>query len=171
MLRPDEWNNIPVPIVNTIRMIINVNEQNFQQLKSLETKFELVRNNSTSQNVRLDREMTRKDEMLRRDMLNMHKELVTKIENGHAELKQEDKALQKSIDTNVINLQSNIINVDKKVIKLNKDFAQMETNLKEHVETLNFKANLIDSTINKRIDDLISEHFGAPENSDPDAGE
>ena len=43
VLRPEEWNNIPVCIVTAFKHVISANELNFQTFKHIENKIEGVK--------------------------------------------------------------------------------------------------------------------------------
>ena len=38
VLRPDDWNNIPICLVSAFKHIMNANEQTYQSIKVLEAK-------------------------------------------------------------------------------------------------------------------------------------
>ena len=61
VLKPEEWNNIPICVVNGFKLIVSANEQSFQNIKSIKAKFEIVKNNSSAQVSRIDREIHRVD--------------------------------------------------------------------------------------------------------------
>ena len=48
LLKPEEWKNIPVCLVQAVKHMINANEHNFQNLRTLESRFESIRNNNSA---------------------------------------------------------------------------------------------------------------------------
>ena len=74
-IKPDEWKNIPVCLVNAFKLIINTNEHNYQHINSHEAKFEIVRNANQTGVARIEREVKRRNEELRIDMLKLKDEL------------------------------------------------------------------------------------------------
>lgn len=47
-LKPEEWKNIPICLVNAFKLLINTNEHNFQNIKTIEAKFENIRNTNSA---------------------------------------------------------------------------------------------------------------------------
>lgn len=47
-LYPDEWKNIPICLVNAIKLIIHTNEANHVGIKKLNSKLDVFRNNIQS---------------------------------------------------------------------------------------------------------------------------
>ena len=65
VLRPEEWNNIPVCIVTAFKHVISANELNYQTFKHIENKIEGVTQSITNQGNKFDIDMQRRDELLR----------------------------------------------------------------------------------------------------------
>ena len=65
VLKPDEWNNIPVCIVTAFKHVISANELNFQTFKHIESKIEVVKQSIINQGNKFDRDIQRRDELLR----------------------------------------------------------------------------------------------------------
>ena len=75
VLKPEEWNNIPVCIVTAFKHVISANELNFQTFKHIESKIEVVKQSITNQGNKFDRDLQRRDELLREELNKSHKDL------------------------------------------------------------------------------------------------
>lgn len=43
MLNPDEWNNIPVCVVNAFKYVMVANEENYKNFKINDNKLEMIK--------------------------------------------------------------------------------------------------------------------------------
>ncbi len=86
MLNPDEWNNIPICVVNAFKYIMIANEENFKNFKVIENKIEVVKQNITIQGNKFDAELKLRDLKLSSDIKAVHKDLLEKLETKFADV-------------------------------------------------------------------------------------
>jgi hypothetical protein len=43
VLSPDEWNNIPICVVNAFKYVMVANEENFKNFKVIDNKLEVIK--------------------------------------------------------------------------------------------------------------------------------
>ena len=98
VLRPEEWNNIPVCIVTAFKHVISANELNYQTFKHIEAKIEGVKQYINNQGNKFDRELSHRDEILRKELNTSHKDLSEKMETKHKELFNLQDLTQKNVD-------------------------------------------------------------------------
>lgn len=117
-LKPDEWKNIPICLVNAFKLMINTNEHNYQNIRTLESKFEIIRNANQTNITRVDREIKRRDEEIRVGMKEMGTDIVKKFEGEVKELNELMKNQLKNMNTQILDFSKSIFEQEKKVVRV-----------------------------------------------------
>lgn len=86
VLNPDEWNNIPICVVNAFKYIMIANEENFKNFKVIDNKLEVIKQSITNQGNKFDSELKLRDETLNQSIRVVHKDLTEKLDTKFTEI-------------------------------------------------------------------------------------
>ena len=86
ILNPDEWNNIPICVVNAFKYIMIANEENFKNFKVIDNKLEVIKQSITNQGNKFDSELKLRDDTLNQSIRVVHKDLTEKLDTKFTEI-------------------------------------------------------------------------------------
>jgi hypothetical protein len=78
VLAPDEWNNIPVCVVNAFKYVMVANEENFKNFKIIDSKLEDIN--------KFDANIKNRDELLRKEIKAVHTNLTEGLDSKFADV-------------------------------------------------------------------------------------
>ena len=143
--------------------MINTNEHNYQNIRTLESKFEIIRNANQTNITRVDREIKRRDEEIRVGMKEMGTDIVKKFEGEVKELNELMKNQLKNMNTQILDFSKSIFEQEKKVVRVLRELPIKDQKDQETFQELRELINTNDHNLHERIDMLVEENFTIPE--------